>query len=155
MERFAGDIGITLLVGTPLLVFVKLVCALATQRLSFAPRGSRRAKVELVGWLLLGAIDSHTLAVWSNIAHQPEDLCSRHRPDLDENVYISGGDFLDYPVTAHCVWFSGERVSVTPWPLNIVTALFVAAAVAVTTYAVRAYVAHGRKRSTDMGRPLT
>jgi hypothetical protein len=146
MERFASDIGISLLVGTPLLVFVKLVFLLATQRLSFAPRGSRRAKGELVGWLLVGAVDSHTLALWLTVTNQPESRCLPHRPDLDTDVYLSTSDFLDYPVTVHCVWFSGERVDVSPWLLNIVTALFVAAAVAVTAHAYHRRAQHGTAR---------
>jgi len=133
VEQFAT----LLLFGTPLLVLAKLVHGLATRRLSFAPRGAR---VELVAWLLIGTVDSHTAALWSSAANQPADLCSRYRPALGENVHISSGDFFDYPVDARCVWPGRESVSITPWPLNVLTAAFFAAAVAVTAYfAIRAY----------------
>lgn len=134
MEQFASDVATLLLVATPVLVLAKLVHGFSAQRMSFAPRDSRGAKVELVAWLLLAAVDSHTLALWSAFANQPEDLCARHRPALGGDVHISGGDFFDYPVTAECVW-PGESVTVTPWPLNILTALFLVAALAVTAHA--------------------
>jgi hypothetical protein len=68
MEQFAGEISLMLLAGTPFLVLAKLVHALAMWRLSFARRGSRLAKAELVAWLLLVAINSHTVAPWSSLA---------------------------------------------------------------------------------------
>jgi hypothetical protein len=139
VELFAAEVATVLLVGTPVLVFVKLVQMLAAQRLTFARRGSRGAKAESVGWLLLAAVDSHTLALWSTFANQPMDLCGQYRPDLGNNVHIASGGFFDFPRNAQCVWPEAS-VAVTPWPLNVFTALFFAAAVAVTTHAaVRAY----------------
>ncbi|MCT2582456.1 hypothetical protein [Actinophytocola gossypii] len=136
MEEFASDIALMFLVCTPLLVFAKVVHGLAAQRLSFASRGSRGVKVELVAWLLLGAVDSHTFALWSGVANQAEDLCAKYRPELGDNVYLSGGYFFEYPVNVQCVWPAGGTVTVTPWPLNAATALFAAAAVTVTAYTV-------------------
>lgn len=68
MEQLAGEISLMLLAGTPFLVLAKLVHALATWRLSLARRGSRLAKAESVAWLLLAAVDSHTMAPWSGLA---------------------------------------------------------------------------------------
>ncbi|TDV36084.1 hypothetical protein [Actinophytocola oryzae] len=136
MEQLANDVALLLLVGTPFLVLAKLVHGLAAQRPSFAPRRTRGAKVELVAWLLLGTVDAHTFALWSNATLQAQDVCTRYRPELGSDVYLSGGYFFDYPVSVRCVWPGGQSVEVTAWPLNVLTALFAAAAVAVVAHAV-------------------
>ena len=149
MDRFAGDVAVLLLVGTPLLVVAKLVHGLASGRASFARPGSRRARAEPVAWLLLGAVDAHTAALWSTFANQAEDLCRRYRPDLGDDVRLDGGDLLDYPVDVRCVWRAGESVAVTTWPLDAVAALLVLAAVAVAARARRGTA----RQSPDPPRP--
>jgi hypothetical protein len=149
MEQFANDLAILLLVGTPLLVFAKTVHALATRRVSLAPRGSRGVMAELVAWLLIAAVDSHTFALWSTVTNQPEDLCARYRPDMGADVYLDGGYFFDYPIDVQCVWPDGGSVNVVSWPLNVATALLVTSAAAITAHAaVRAYRRRAQQRST-------
>ncbi|GAB3496559.1 hypothetical protein [Amycolatopsis cihanbeyliensis] len=140
MEQLASDAAVMLLVGTPFLIFAKIVHGLATRRVSLAPRGSRGARAELVVWSLIAAVDSHTLALWSSVANQPEDLCAPYRPAMGADVYLDGGYFLDYPVEVRCVWPDGGSVNVVPWPLNVATALLFVTAVAIAAHAgVRAY----------------
>lgn len=154
MERIANDLALLLLAVTPLLVLVKLVHGLTRRRATFAPRGSRRARVEPVAWLLLAAVDSHTAALWSTIAHQAEDLCGRYRPDLGDDVHLSGGYFFEFPVDVRCVWRSGETAAVTTWPLDALTEVFVLAAVAVPVIArVRRSRRHGARPTSDQSRP--
>jgi hypothetical protein len=146
VEQFASGVATLLLVATPVLVAAKLVHAFVTRRATLASRGSRGARVEPVAWLLLGALDSHTFALWSSFANQPEDLCASYRPDLGTDVHIDSGGFFDYPVTANCVW-PQETVAVTPWVLNVLTALFLVSAAVVTVHTVL------RARSDPARRP--
>lgn len=137
MEKFAFTVSVLLLVATPPLVLAKLLHGLVTRRLTFARAGSRRSRAELVAWPLLGAVDAHLLALLSGFANQAEDLCTPLRPELGTEVYITDGGFFDYPVDVRCVWPGHESVGVTPWPLNALTALFLAAALAAAIYSVR------------------
>ncbi|WP_216216097.1 hypothetical protein [Amycolatopsis aidingensis] len=140
MEQFASETATLLLFTSPLLIFAKIVHGLATRRVSLAPRGSRGVKAELTGWLLLAALDAHTLALWSAFSYEPESLCARYRPGSASGAYLTDGRFFEYPVQLRCVWPDGGSVNVVPWPLNVATALFAAAALAVVAHAaVRAY----------------
>ncbi|WP_017976620.1 hypothetical protein [Actinopolyspora halophila] len=135
MEQFAGELGTLLLFGTPLLVLTKVSHGSMTRRISFAPRGSRTAAIELVAWLLLATLDSHTIAFWSGFANQPEDVCEPNAWSPTPGLHIDSGSFFDYPVVTRCVWPDGHTTDLVPWQLNAATLLLFTAAVAVTAYA--------------------
>ncbi|SDJ67183.1 hypothetical protein SAMN04487820_101187 [Actinopolyspora mzabensis] len=145
MEDFAIEFTTLLLFATPLLILVKILQMLLTQRLPLLARGSGWGMFELVTWLLVAALDSHNLALWSGIANQPEDVCETNPWKLSSDVYIESSSLFDYPVTTHCVWPDGHTMSLVPWQLNAATLLFFTTAVAVTAYA--ALRAHRRRRA--------
>ncbi|SDP16916.1 hypothetical protein SAMN04487905_102245 [Actinopolyspora xinjiangensis] len=145
MEDLAGEFATLLLVGTPWLVLGKLLHWLATGRSSLAPRGSRGVKGELVAWLLLVTLDSHTAALWSGIANQPEDVCEPSAWEPTPGLYIDSSSLFDYPVVTRCVWPDGDTKTLVPWELNITTAVLLTAAVAVAVHA--AVRAHRHRRA--------
>ncbi|ASU79982.1 hypothetical protein CDG81_18870 [Actinopolyspora erythraea] len=149
MEDFAIEFTTLLLFATPLLILVKILQMLLTQRLPLVSRGYGWAMFELVTWLLVATLDSHTLALWSGIANQPEDVCEPNAWKPSSDVYIESSSFFDYPVATHCVWSDGHTMSLVPWQLNAATLLFLTAAIAVTAYAaVRAHRRRGARQHT-------
>ncbi|WP_019853028.1 hypothetical protein [Actinopolyspora mortivallis] len=90
MEDFAIEFTTLLLFATPLLILLKILQMLVTQRLPLVARGSGGAKGELVAWLLLATLDSHTAALWSDFTIQPEDKCQRYGFSSNSQVYIDG-----------------------------------------------------------------
>lgn len=134
MDKFGSEVATLLLLATPLLIFAKVVHGIVVGRVSLARRGSLWVKAELGAWSLLAAIDTHILTLWLASAHQAEDLCMRYRPQMGTDVYLDGGYFLEFPVRVRCVWPDGESMNVASWPLNVLTAVFFTAAVAITAY---------------------
>lgn len=145
MEDFASELANLLLLLTPLLILVKILQVLLAQWFPLAPRGAGWARVELVAWLLLATLDSHTVALWSDFTIQPADKCQRYGFSSDSHVRVAGSSFFDYPVVTRCVWPDGDTKTLVPWGFNITTAVFLTAAVAIVVHA--AVRAHRRRRT--------
>ncbi|SDJ67128.1 hypothetical protein SAMN04487820_101184 [Actinopolyspora mzabensis] len=145
MEDLASEFATLLPFGTPWLVLGKLLRCLAMGRFSLARRGSSWTRGELVTWLLVATLDSRSLALWSGIANQPEDVCEPTAWEPTPGVRIESSSLFYYPVTTHCVWPDGHTMSLVPWQLNAATLLLFTVTVAVF---VRTAVRAHRHRST-------
>ncbi|GAA2334826.1 hypothetical protein GCM10009854_08260 [Saccharopolyspora halophila] len=117
---------------TPMFLLVKVAHAFIRKQVLFSSRGSPKVPFEVAAWLLLGVLDCFFVAGSYGFFLDPEDSCGQ-----GTGARLLHAEILGYQYSVQCVYPDGSMdANQVPWQVNLTTAVFAVAAVAVIAFAV-------------------